>query len=104
MGAPEVEESAELLELADQVHGRHPEAVVLLAVPLDGKAALVVSVGDAAVGRGVHAAEILKAMLPAVDGRGGGKPTLARGGGANAAGTAAALDAGAARARALLGV
>jgi alanyl-tRNA synthetase len=104
VGRPEVDDSAELLTLADQVHGRHPEAIVLLAAALDGKAALVVSAGDAAVGRGVHAAEILKAMLPAVDGRGGGKPNLARGGGANADGVAAALDAGAARARALLGL
>ena len=104
VGSPKVDDSAELLALADQVHGRHPEAIVLLAAALDGKAALVVSAGDAAVGRGVHAAEILKAMLPAVDGRGGGKPNLARGGGANAAGMAAALDAGAARARALLGL
>jgi alanyl-tRNA synthetase len=104
VGSPEVDDSAELLTLADQVHGRHPEAIVLLAAAHDGKAALVVSAGDAAVGRGIHAAEILRAMLPAVDGRGGGKPNLARGGGTNAAGTAAALDAGAARARALLGL
>ncbi len=101
-GAPDVADGAELLELADQVHARHPEAIVLLGAALGGKAALVVSAGDAAVGRGVHAGEILKAMLPAVDGRGGGKPTLARGGGANEAGIAAALEAGVARARGLL--
>jgi alanyl-tRNA synthetase len=103
-GSPEIDESNELLELADQVHARHPEAIVVLASSLDGKAALVVSAGDAAVGRGVHAGEVLKAMLPAVDGKGGGKPTLARGGGANVAGIPAALDAGAARARGLLGL
>ncbi len=103
-GSPEVDESAELLELADRVHARHPEAIVLLASSVDGKAALVVSAGDAAVGRGVHAGEILKAMLPAVDGKGGGKPTLARGGGADVAGIPAALDAGAARVRGLLGL
>ena len=101
-GTPDVADGAELLKLADQVHARRPEAIVLLGATLGGKAALVVSAGDAAVGRGVHADEILKAMLPAVDGKGGGKPTLARGGGANEAGIAAALEAGVARARGLL--
>ena len=33
-------------------------------------------------------------MMPAIDGKGGGKPTLARGGGPNVAGIAAALEAG----------
>jgi alanyl-tRNA synthetase len=42
-------------------------------------------------------------MMPAIDGRGGGKPTLARGGGANVEGMAAALEAGVVRARELLG-
>ena len=42
-------------------------------------------------------------MMPAIDGRGGGKPTLARGGGTNVGGMAAALEAGIARARELLG-
>ncbi len=100
----EVSESGELMTLADQVHARHPEAIVLLAAALDGKAALVVSAGDAAVGRGVHAGEVLKAMLPPVEGRGGGKATLARGGGSRVDGIPAALDAGITRARGLLGV
>jgi alanyl-tRNA synthetase len=102
--SPEVDDSGELLELADQVHKRHPEAIVVLASALDGKAALVVSAGDPAVGRGVHAGEILTAMLAAVEGKGGGKATLARGGGGNVAGIPAALEAGAARARMLLGL
>ena len=34
---------------------------------------VVVALSDAAVGRGLHAQEVLKAMAPAVDGKGGGK-------------------------------
>ena len=58
---------------------------------------------DAAVGRGVHAQEVLRAMMPAVDGKGGGKPTLARGGGPEVDGIAAGLDAGLGAVRELLG-
>jgi alanyl-tRNA synthetase len=42
-------------------------------------------------------------MLPAIGGKGGGKPTLARGGGPEIAGVAAALDAGAAAVKGILG-
>jgi alanyl-tRNA synthetase len=93
----------ELLSLADQVRERRPQSVVVLASAADGRAALVVSVADGPVGRGVHAQEILKAMAPHVDGKGGGKANLARGGGANPAGIGAALAAGLAKARELLG-
>ena len=36
---------------------------------------------------------MIKQIAPLVDGRGGGKPTMAQAGGKNAAGIAAALDA-----------
>ena len=51
---------------------------------------------------GWRAGDVLAAMMPAIDGRGGGKPTLARGGRDNVAGMAAALEVGVARARELL--
>ena len=97
------EAADELLALVDEVRSAQPEAAVLLAADVDGRAAIVVAVSDAAVGRGLHAQEVLKAMAPAVDGKGGGKPTLARGGGANVDGIPAALDAGLAKVRELLG-
>ena len=93
----------ELLSLADEVRARQPEAVVVLGSAVDGRAALVVSVSDAVVGRGVHAHEIMKAMTPHVDGKGGGKASLARGGGANPDGVQAAVAAGLSKARELLG-
>jgi len=100
---PAVEAAEELLTLADEVREQSADAVVILAAEVDGRVALVVGVGDSPVGRGLHAQEILKAMLPAVNGKGGGKPTLARGGGGRAQGIGAALEAGVARARELLG-
>jgi alanyl-tRNA synthetase len=42
-------------------------------------------------------------MTPAIDGKGGGKPSLARGGGDKVDGIAAALEAGLLRAGELLG-
>ena len=65
--------------------------------------AVAVAVGESTVGRGIRAGDILKAMLPALDGKGGGKPTLARGGGANVAGIAQAMDAAAAWVKEALG-
>jgi alanyl-tRNA synthetase len=101
--SPPVDEANELLSLADQVRERESDAVVILASEVDSRVAVVVAVGDGAVGRGVHAQEILKAMLPAVEGKGGGKPNLARGGGAKVAGINAAVEAGLRKAEELLG-
>jgi alanyl-tRNA synthetase len=66
---------------------------------VDGRVAAVVTAADAAVGRGLHASRVLQAMMPAVDGKGGGKPTLARGGGPGTDGIGAALEAGLAAVR-----
>ena len=100
--SPQVDAADELLALADEVRDKRPDAVVLLLSAADGRVAAVVAAGDAAVGRGLHAQDVLRAMMPAVDGKGGGKPTLARGGGGNVDGIAAGLEAGLARARELL--
>jgi alanyl-tRNA synthetase len=63
----------------------------------------VVTAANAAVGRGLHAQEVLRAMMPAVAGKGGGKPTLARGGGPEVDGIPAGLEAGLAKVREALG-
>ena len=102
-GSPEVEDADDLLTLCDEVRARRPDSVTLLASAVDGRVAAVVAAGDAAVGRGVKAGDVMKAMLPAIGGRGGGKPTLARGGGSEVDGIPAALEAGAAAVRDALG-
>ena len=102
-GSPRVAAADELLALVDQVRAQAPEALVVLASNVDGRAAVVVAAADAVVGRGVHASDVLRAMTPAIDGKGGGKPSLARGGGDKVDGIAAALEAGLLRAGELLG-
>jgi alanyl-tRNA synthetase len=102
-GSPPVETAEELLTLADEIRAARPDCVALLAAEVDGRVAVVVAASDAAVGRGIRAGDVMKAMLPAIDGRGGGKPMLARGGGPGVDGISAALEAGAAAVRDLLG-
>ena len=78
-------------------------AVVLGAAEVDGKAALVAATNDAARAAGLWASDVLRAVLPQVDGRGGGKADVAQGGGPRAAGIADALSALDAAVRAGLG-
>jgi len=98
-----VAKADELLALADAARERHPDAVVVLAAAVEGRAALLVAAGDGAVGRGLKANDVLQAMLPHVEGRGGGRPTLARGSGPRADGAAAAVAAGLEQVAAILG-
>jgi alanyl-tRNA synthetase len=100
---PPIEHADDLLALADQIRERQPDSVVVLASEVDGKVAVVVAVGESTVGRGIRAGDILKAMMPALDGKGGGKPTLARGGGTNVAGIDQAMDAAIAKVKEALG-
>ena len=102
-GAVEVGKPDDLLALADEVRAALPDAAVACWPTSTGRVAVVVTSPDALVGRGLRAGDALAAMMPAVGGRGGGKPTLARGGGTDASGMGAALEAGIAKVRELLG-
>ncbi len=53
----------------------------------------VVAATPAAVDAGVQSGDLVKSFLPAIDGRGGGRPDLAQGGGTNPAGVAQAVEA-----------
>jgi len=78
-----------LRELMDQVRTRHQGAVIALASKVDdGKVAVLVSASGTA-----DAGALLKAMAPALDGRGGGKKDLAQGGGTKPEGIPAAFAA-----------
>jgi alanyl-tRNA synthetase len=100
---PGMAKADDLLALVDAARERHPDAVVVLAAAIEGRAALLVAVGDGAVGRGLKANDVLQAMLPHVEGRGGGRPTLARGSGPRVDGAEAAVAAGLAQVAAILG-
>ncbi|HXC16580.1 MAG TPA: alanine--tRNA ligase [Holophagaceae bacterium] len=78
-----------LRELMDQFRTRHPNAVIALASKVDEtKVAVLVAASGAA-----DAGALLKAMAPAIDGRGGGKKDLAQGGGTKPDGIPAAFAA-----------
>jgi alanyl-tRNA synthetase len=77
-------------KLREQLSG---EAVALLAGELDGKATLIcVVTDDAFKKRGLKAGDLVKASAEYVDGRGGGRPTLAQAGGTKVEGLQDAVD------------
>lgn len=95
-------EGTELRNVWDTIRQKvdGPVACVLATVTEKGSPALLAAATDVAVSAGFKAGDIIKAIAPCVDGRGGGKPTMAQAGGKDASGIQAALDA----ARAQLGL
>jgi alanyl-tRNA synthetase len=71
------------LNLRSRVSQDQPGAAVLVGVK-DGKVAVVAATNDLARGRGIRANDVLAAVMPLVDGRGGGKDDVAQGGGTDA--------------------
>ena len=71
------------LNLRSRVSQEQPGAAVLIGVK-DGKVAVVAATNDRARDRGVRANDVLAAVMPLVDGRGGGKDDVAQGGGTDA--------------------
>jgi alanyl-tRNA synthetase len=71
------------LNLRSRVSQEQPGAAVLIGVK-DGKVAVVAATNDRARERGVKANDVLAAVMPLVEGRGGGKDDVAQGGGSDA--------------------
>ena len=67
--------------------------VVLASENEGGKLPFIVGATKAAIERGVKAGDLVKLVSGYVDGKGGGKPDMAQGSGANAEGLQAAFDA-----------
>jgi alanyl-tRNA synthetase len=66
----------------------------VIALGLDAdEPQLFVTVSDDLVGRGIAAGDLVRDAMPAIDGRGGGRPEMAQGKGNRRDGLAAALDA-----------
>jgi len=94
--APAGMDAGQLRDVIVQVKGRsrNDSPVVLFGTAVaDGKVSAIAAANERAVELGVDANVLLQAALPLIDGRGGGKPDLAQGGGANPAGVPAAIDA-----------
>jgi alanyl-tRNA synthetase len=94
VGAVVAEANAEALKhLGAAIRAKMPSGVVALAGTDGGTVSLLVSASDDVVKAGVHAGNLLKLAAPFVDGRGGGGPAAAQGGGKNVAGAPAAVEA-----------
>jgi alanyl-tRNA synthetase len=94
VGAVVAEANAEALKhLGAAIRAKMPSGVVALAGTDGGTVSLLVSASDDVVKAGVHAGNLLKLAAPLVDGRGGGGPAAAQGGGKNVAGAPAAVEA-----------
>jgi alanyl-tRNA synthetase len=77
--------------LSDAIRSRWPKGVLAVAGGDATKVAVLVTVSDEIVARGVSAHNILNKMMSFVSGRGGGSATIAQGGGKNPGGIDAAL-------------
>ena len=73
-----------LPDLADRLKGRLGDSVVVLGTAPEGRVALVVTVAQSVVDRGVRAGDIVKQAAQVVGGGGGGRPTMAQAGGKDA--------------------
>ena len=69
-----------LMDTADQLKNKLGEGVVVLASVEDGKVTLVAGVTKSATGR-IKAGDLMKHLASMVDGKGGGRPDMAQGGG-----------------------
>ncbi|PCC82825.1 alanine--tRNA ligase [Corynebacterium accolens] len=73
--------------------GDKPGVVVLASENEGGKLPFIAGVTKAAIERGIKAGDLVKLFAGYIDGKGGGKPDMAQGSGANAAGLPAAFNA-----------
>jgi alanyl-tRNA synthetase len=92
--APSGTSAGDLRELVVHARGRQRDEVpaVLVGTSIEeGKVSLVAGANQKAIDLGADANSVLKVALPSVDGRGGGKPDFAQGGGTRTDGVDAAF-------------
>lgn len=82
----------QLRQLADTWRSKALSDVLVLATASDGKANLLVALSDDKTKEGLKAGDLIKAIAPAINGGGGGRPNLAQAGGKNPAGIKEALS------------
>ena len=80
-----------LREAIDRLKQQLGDAVIVLAGAIDGKVALVAGVNGSATGK-VKAGELLAHVAGQINGKGGGRPDLAQGGGEDGPALASALQ------------
>lgn len=90
----DVDSRDQLLAYADKLRDKLDQAAILLGAEIDGKAALLCALSDSVFKqRKVKAGDLVNKVASHVNGRGGGRPTLAQAGGSNPAGLQDAVDA-----------
>ncbi|MCA1566674.1 MAG: alanine--tRNA ligase [Acidobacteria bacterium] len=85
-------DAAGLRQLSDTLLARVKSGVVVLGRQADGKASIIVRTSKDLHGR-VPAGQVIRELAPIIGGRGGGKPDMAEGGGAQTEKLAEALEA-----------
>ena len=89
----DVESRDQLLQFADELRQQIDVGTALLMADIGGSPALLVMVTEEATERGLDAGDLINEVAPIVDGNGGGRPTLAQGGGATSSKIPDALEA-----------
>ncbi|MEM9752734.1 MAG: alanine--tRNA ligase [Planctomycetota bacterium] len=77
----------------DVIRKKRPSSAMLLAASSEGKVALLASVPEDAVNKGLRAGDWIKEVAPIVGGGGGGRPDMAQAGGKDASKLPEALEA-----------
>ncbi len=67
--------------LTDDIKAKYENAVIVLAVTMDGKLNFVAAAGKEAVAKGAHAGKLVGAVAAVTGGKGGGRPDNAMAGG-----------------------
>ena len=74
-------EAGDLRKLGDFLRDKDPDTVAVLATATESKVTFVAVCGKNAVARGIRAGDLVRAVSAVADGKGGGKPDSAMGGG-----------------------
>ena len=90
--ALENKEMDELRQLADTWRQKGASDIFVVGTSSQDKANLLVAVSKDAIAKGLKAGDIIKAIAPAIQGGGGGRPDMAQAGGKNPAGIPQAFE------------
>lgn len=92
-----------LKTIAHQIRQSDGGSIIILGSENEGKASLVVALGDEAAGSShLNAVEVIKAVAPEISGGGGGQPSMATAGGKRPEGLQEAVDKAVAMAKKML--
>ena len=74
------------LDVSDKLKQQHAPAAVIVGSRDNGAAQLLINLDKSLEGRGVNAGDVIREAAALIGGKGGGRPTMARAGGKDAAG------------------